>query len=68
MSEPFGSEVEDRLHKVSEVASIFSVTDQTIRSWCKERNPNKRMNSIKVGRQLRISRQAMVDYANRTYQ
>lgn len=67
MSSPIGV-VEDRLHTVKEVAKIFSVSELTIRIWITKGDAkSRRLAAMKMGKSWRISRQAMVDWANAHY-
>jgi excisionase family DNA binding protein len=64
MTEPTGSpwtKVEDKLHTVAEVATIFSVEPATVRLWIRQ----NKIAAMKVGKGWRVSRQAMANFANR---
>lgn len=56
--------VEDRLHNVKEVATIFSVEPATVRVWIKTGHRGTKLGAMKVGKSWRISRDAMVIFAN----
>ncbi len=56
-------QIEDRLHTVKEVAVIFSVEPLTVRTWIKA----NKLAAMKVGKSWRISRVAMIDFANKEH-
>lgn len=60
-------EVVPKYYTAREVASIMSVTELTVRTWCNNPDPKKRLNGHKVGKQWRITPLALQDFANRTY-
>lgn len=71
MSEPeivTGNILDDERYTVAQVAKIMSVTEQTVRMWINSNDPKKRLGAIKIGKSWHVTKAALSDFANRSFQ
>lgn len=59
--------LEDRYYTVREVATIFQVTEYTVRVWINKGLKGKKLAALKTGKSWRTTRQALADWAAEIY-